>query len=479
MRRYVLVGPPRLSHHGRRQLVAEVMAANVEQAIRLFNENPAVAELKVVVPAGSDRWLPVGYEIQTRKPLAKPKGITLGPQAEALLVEARETIRAQAETIGTLTAERNEARAELDEARAARKRIIDRYTLTGCYTVDDWNVYAAACKTLGLIPLEDPCACQVLAAVREGRCMWHFVNCTSSPEPGAESSADSFSAMCQSAPLNWRNTLGLSSSSGSGTASSPGSPCGTTFGPSTATPGEATLISSPEASPARTSAPLVEAKESTVPAPASGGSLHGSFARFDPATSSWRTPHCSLLGDSVPFSGTWPRWGSLRNGACWARTMPVLRTSESGSGFWPTPTATSYGTNQGGSAGRTGRTRPSLQTMASKALWPTPTAVTDTGGAALCKWGGSGARAKLRTMVTPAELNGPLNPEWVEWLMGWPRGWTDLGPLNPQTFRALRAASLAVLDASRPSATAKSHSALRSHGACCPSGSEEDVPHAC
>ena len=29
---------------------------------------------------------------------------------------------------------------------------------------------------------------------------------------------------------------------------------------------------------------------------------------------------------------------------------------------------------------------------------------------------------------------GQLNPEWVEWLMGWPRGWTDLGPLNPQTF---------------------------------------------
>ena len=34
-----------------------------------------------------------------------------------------------------------------------------------------------------------------------------------------------------------------------------------------------------------------------------------------------------------------------------------------------------------------------------------------------------------------------LNPEWVEWLMGWPRGWTDLGPLNPQTFREWQAAS--------------------------------------
>lgn len=23
-------------------------------------------------------------------------------------------------------------------------------------------------------------------------------------------------------------------------------------------------------------------------------------------------------------------------------------------------------------------------------------------------------------------VDGALNPQWVEWLMGWPRGWTDL-----------------------------------------------------
>jgi hypothetical protein len=41
---------------------------------------------------------------------------------------------------------------------------------------------------------------------------------------------------------------------------------------------------------------------------------------------------------------------------------------------------------------------------------------------------------------SPSELNrnsktlavqagGKLNPTWVEWLMGWPMGWTDLKPL--------------------------------------------------
>ena len=68
-------------------------------------------------------------------------------------------------------------------------------------------------------------------------------------------------------------------------------------------------------------------------------------------------------------------------------------------------------------------------------LWPTPTRVTATGGAALCKWGGSGARAKLHTMVTPEELNGALNPTWVEWLMGFPLGWTDLEPSETLSSR--------------------------------------------
>ncbi|MEO6919098.1 MAG: hypothetical protein ABI171_08800, partial [Collimonas sp.] len=30
---------------------------------------------------------------------------------------------------------------------------------------------------------------------------------------------------------------------------------------------------------------------------------------------------------------------------------------------------------------------------------------------------------------------GLLNPQWVEWLMGWPIGWTDLKPLEMDKFR--------------------------------------------
>lgn len=31
-----------------------------------------------------------------------------------------------------------------------------------------------------------------------------------------------------------------------------------------------------------------------------------------------------------------------------------------------------------------------------------------------------------------------LNPDWVEWLMGWPIGWTDLKPLATGKFRLWR-----------------------------------------
>jgi hypothetical protein len=131
-----------------------------------------------------------------------------------------------------------------------------------------------------------------------------------------------------------------------------------------------------------------------------GLSSHGSLAKYNPDLCSWKTRQFSLLGGLEEFSETWPRWGSMRNGECWERPTLELPTSASEHG-----------------------------------LWPTPTAMNATGGAALCKWGGSGARAKLKEMVSPEELNGPLNPEWVAWLMGWPTGWTSLKPLEMGRFQ--------------------------------------------
>jgi hypothetical protein len=39
---------------------------------------------------------------------------------------------------------------------------------------------------------------------------------------------------------------------------------------------------------------------------------------------------------------------------------------------------------------------------------------------------GGPSQHRRNTPPLNAIANGPLNPEWVEWLMGFPRGWTDL-----------------------------------------------------
>lgn len=40
------------------------------------------------------------------------------------------------------------------------------------------------------------------------------------------------------------------------------------------------------------------------------------------------------------------------------------------------------------------------------------------------------------SQTLPVAIGGPLNPEWTEWLMGWPMGQTDLRPLETDKFRA-------------------------------------------
>jgi len=52
-------------------------------------------------------------------------------------------------------------------------------------------------------------------------------------------------------------------------------------------------------------------------------------------------------------------------------------------------------------------------------LWPTPTCQD-------AKNNGAPSQMERNTKPLNAEVGGALNPEWVEWLMGYPVGWTDL-----------------------------------------------------
>ncbi len=62
-------------------------------------------------------------------------------------------------------------------------------------------------------------------------------------------------------------------------------------------------------------------------------------------------------------------------------------------------------------------------------LWPTPTASDNRdrghkGMPAIKRRMEKGKQLNLSMVVS--ETSGSLNPQWVEWLMGYPEGWTDL-----------------------------------------------------
>ena len=220
-----------------------------------------------------------------------------------------------------------------------------------------------------------------------------------------------------------------------------------------------------------------------------GRSLRVSFAKFDPATYSWKIPRFLFQGDWATFSPTWPRYGMMVRGECYQLPPWVQDTGAtafgglSGDGIeaeaestrWPTPTCA--GLDGGSNSRRAARARGRYieGAGAKSATWPTPCATDHKGSGkngadrdrldyavergktkshiyptvgTKTMGGCSGSFAKLKKLEEDGLLTeeerramsshltggkdperadcGMLNPDWVEWLMGWPFGWTDI-----------------------------------------------------
>lgn len=332
---------------------------------------------------------------------------------------------------------------------------------------------------------------------------WHYLQ-----EQAAAFSLADYLAGVQSPPAKSNPTPEPSSSTTRNSETSPASPSGTISAPSTALHSEATSTLSQAASPARTSQPQAKVQASPAPAPASGLKCTESFAKYNPATHSWKTPQCSLLADLDEYSETWPKSGIMLHGVCWELPTAAPLTAETESGFlqfgtptatmrprskrfregsrlpnpaevaemelckprhlMPTPTACNApnaGSNTTGpksllDVARTGwnpgetwptpqasdykRANDSLQTCLHRAntgrqiglpetvkirMLPTPTCQD-------AKNNGAQSQQQRNTKPLNAIVGGALNPEWVEWLMGWPLGWTDLKHLVTARFRS-------------------------------------------
>lgn len=150
--------------------------------------------------------------------------------------------------------------------------------------------------------------------------------------------------------------------------------------------------------PANPSAWLDDALPSEIP-DGSGLPSHIAFAIYDPTTLSWKTSQGSLWEEWATYSESWPLSGMTLSGRAYRQAPSVPRTFAGECSSWPTPTARlgrGGGTPSHALALRRldRRYGPNLDDVVSAQL--------------------------------PDGKRGRLNPTWIEWLMGFPPGWSDL-----------------------------------------------------
>ena len=182
---------------------------------------------------------------------------------------------------------------------------------------------------------------------------------------------------------------------GKKTTASQSSPSGTTLTPSTGTPGMALSMSFLLDSHANRSASQ-ETKEEPKTNETNGQLPQESLAKYDPESSSWRTSHPLFNTWETYSPETWPASGTIKNGQLYLRDKPEPDILENDGGWWPTPTASDF---------KGGTDAPRKDT-------------------------GKPRNDRLDHCLEPGHKGKRLNPDWVEWLMGWPIGWTSLDFIN-------------------------------------------------
>jgi hypothetical protein len=147
------------------------------------------------------------------------------------------------------------------------------------------------------------------------------------------------------------------------------------------------------------------------------------LGQLDPDSYSWKMS--PLLKATVlnKLSKTWPSWGMTQGGFAYEHPMSGHRITETGGSRYavPTPQARDWK----GSSGRSLKGQEyDLPTFVK--MWPTPNAsCRDRGNMSMPsiqRRAAIGKQLNLSMVVHPT--SGQLNPTWVEWLMGWPIGYT-------------------------------------------------------
>lgn len=134
---------------------------------------------------------------------------------------------------------------------------------------------------------------------------------------------------------------------------------------------------------------------SVTTTPGISGLKHlGSFKKLNPNSHTWKMSLSYCLQDTLhKWPEIWPRAGIVLSGECYQPPNWAHRICEIESGLLPTPAA-----SEG------------------------------------CRVVGKSQYSR-HTPGLAAQLGGTPHPEYLEWMMGWPTGWTALEPLETDKFQ--------------------------------------------
>jgi hypothetical protein len=235
----------------------------------------------------------------------------------------------------------------------------------------------------------------------------------------------------QSAQLNGNHTQLAYCAHDKMTAFSRLSRFGMTYKPLTENLGEELLMLYLADFRAKTLAQQEKEKDLTESEAGCGAKWHELLAKYDPDLHLWKIAQCSLLAEEQELLQILPKSGMTANGLLLELPMLERRTKESVYGLWATPTTmdklppkSEKALHKEATQARPGRSKPAnlRDQVSNMHNWPTPTAHN-------AKETNAPSEANRNTPTLANQVGGKLNPMWVEWLMGWPLGWTDLKPL--------------------------------------------------
>jgi hypothetical protein len=258
--------------------------------------------------------------------------------------------------------------------------------------------------------------------------------CTYSPEQEEEFSLTSYSESDLSSRSSGKNTLAKSSESEQKTDGFQTCGCGKEMSdclihPSTPELWIASMQDSLVKILAMQESKLELAKKQEVDCI---GKSSESLAWFDHENCSWKTYQQSFVTGWELYSETWPRSATMLDGAVYGLPMLERIIKETDGGClrgWPTPNCSDvYTANLKFSQQKEGSMH-SVTLPQAVNMWPTPRAseYKDAGPVGSKSHTHMLNRDYLCAHAKDAENpTGKLNPTWVEWLMGWPIGWTNL-----------------------------------------------------